>query len=93
MNSVLLNISVCAFMTAVMAFIFNKSTKNGGYLVFLNFILFAGSAFMTGYLIVDYENIISSPLNERLNLYETTFKALVAVRFLTWYFSLIKNKS
>lgn len=93
MNSVLLNISAYAFMTVVMALIFKLSTKHGGgILVFFNFMLFAWSAFMAGYLIVDYQNIMSSPLNERLNFYETITNILLPGYMLILYLNLIHKK-
>jgi ABC-type branched-subunit amino acid transport system permease subunit len=93
MNTVLLNISAYAFMTVVMALIFKLSTKHGGILVFLNFMLFAWSAFMAGYLMVDYHNIISSPLNERLNFYETITNILWPLNVFIFYLNLIYKKS
>jgi hypothetical protein len=93
MNAILFNIAASASLMVLMAFVFTSSAKYGGYDVFFNFILFAGSAFITGYLIVDYQHIISSPLNERLNFYETSLKALSVIRFLIWYYRGEKKKS
>lgn len=92
MNTVLFNISAYAFMTVVMALIFKLSTKHGGILVFLNFMLFAWSAFMAGYLMVDYHNIISSPLNERLNFYETITNFLLPGYMFVFYLNVIFKK-
>ncbi len=85
MNSVLLNISAYAFMTVVMALIFKTSIRSGKFLVLLNFLLFSWSAFMAIYLIVDYRNIISSPLNIRLNFYETITNILWPLNMFAFY--------
>ena len=44
------------------------------------------NTFMVLYLIKDYDNIVNSPINERLNYYETITNLLLALWLLSFKF-------
>jgi hypothetical protein len=58
----------------------NKVTK------IINFCILFWNIFMVFYLVLDYENILKSPLNERLNFYETITNLLLAIWLISFKF-------
>jgi hypothetical protein len=88
MNGILLNI--CAYVLMAIGSFFaldfsikqgNKSTK------LINFLILFWNIFMVFYLVVDYKNILSQPLNERLNFFETITNYLLAIWLISFKFT------
>jgi len=77
---IIINILSC-WLIAFGAFkSFEWSQKNGTkFSLIMNFILFFTSIFMSLYLTSEYNNILSQPINERLNNYETISKVVFAL--------------
>lgn len=59
---------------------FEWSQANGTkFSLIMNFLLLFISVFMSLYLIKEYKNIVSQPINEKLNNYETISKVVFAL--------------
>jgi hypothetical protein len=58
----------------------NKTTK------IINFCIMFWNSFMVFYLIKDYDLILQSPLNERLNFFETVTNFLLAAWLISFKF-------
>jgi NADH:ubiquinone oxidoreductase subunit 6 (subunit J) len=64
---------------------FEWTQKHGTkFSLIMNFILLFTSIFMSLYLIKEYQNIISQPINEKLNNYETISKVVFALFLLSF---------
>jgi hypothetical protein len=64
---------------------FEWSQKHGTkFSLIMNFLLLFTSVFMSFYLINEYNNIISQPINEKLNNYETIQKFVFAIFLLSF---------
>lgn len=77
---IIVNIISC-FLIAFGAFkSFEWSQKHGTkFSLIMNYLLMFTSIFMSLYLIKEYNNIISQPINEKLNSYETISKVIFAL--------------
>lgn len=77
---IILNIISC-FLIAFGAFkSFEWSQKHGTkFSLIMNYLLMFTSIFMSLYLIKEYDNITSQPINEKLNNYETISKVVFAL--------------
>jgi hypothetical protein len=87
MNGIILNI-IAYFLMAIGAFsAFNFTLKYGTkFTQVINYLILMWNLFMVIYFIVDYNNIISQPLNIRLNFYESITNYLVAFWLLSFKF-------
>lgn len=84
MNGIILNIIAYALMSIGSYFAFDFSSKKGTkFMQIINYLIFMWNVFMLIYLFVDYQNIITQPINERLNFFETITNYLLAF----WLFS------
>jgi TRAP-type uncharacterized transport system fused permease subunit len=82
---IIINIISC-WVIAFAAFkSFEWSQKHGTkFSLIMNFILLFNSIFMSFYLINEYNNIMSQPINEKLNNYETISKVVSALFLLSF---------
>lgn len=79
MNGIILNIIAYIFMCIGAYFALDFSIKNGNKISkVINFIILFWNSFMVFYLIKDYHLILESPLNIRLNFFETITNYLLA---------------
>lgn len=92
MNSIILNIIAYIFMTTVLSIVLIHSTRVGKGLFFANFLLFSWAAFMSIYLIGHYDEIISKPLNVRLNTFEMISNFLTSSCVFVMYLNMLKLK-
>ena len=87
MDGLVLNIIAYACMALGAYFALEHSIKNGSKVsVFINYIILAWNFFMVIYLIKDYDNIMSQPLNVRLNFFESITNYLLAFWLLSFKF-------
>jgi uncharacterized membrane protein len=87
MDGIILNIIAYACMALGSYFALDHSIKEGGKLtVFINYVILAWNMFMIVYLIKDYENILSQPLNVRLNFFESITNYLLGFWLLSFKF-------
>ena len=87
MDGVILNGIAYACMACGSYFALDHSIKEGSKItVFINYIILAWNLFMVVYFVKDYENIISQPLNERLNFFESITNYLLAFWLLSFRF-------
>jgi hypothetical protein len=90
-NGIILNIIAYFFMCIGAYFALDFSIKNGNKVTkFINFIIFFWNLFMVFYLIKDYDLILKSPLNVRLNFFETITNFLLAGWLISFKF--LKNE-
>jgi hypothetical protein len=89
---IIINIISC-FLIAFGSFkSFEWSQKHGTkFSLIMNYLLLITSLFMSLYLIKEYNNIMSQPINEKLNNYETMSKVVFALFLLS--FNKKKRKS
>jgi hypothetical protein len=93
MNGIDLNIIAYISMAIVMYMVSDKYTKENIKNISVklklsgSLLLMIWAIFMSGYLIVDYSEIIKAPLNIRLNFFETV------TNFLIPYFILVNSFS
>lgn len=94
MTGIILNITAYCFSSVIMYFVCDKFSKEvsrdaTSYKLKLSgaLLLMVWCIFMTMYLVLDYDNIIKSPLNVRLNFFETITNMLIPVFMLTTVFS------
>jgi hypothetical protein len=86
------NIIAYSFMALGAYFALDFSIKHGNKATkIINFAIMAWNIFMVLYFIKDYHNILSSPLNERLNFFETITNWLLASWLISFKFT--KDKS
>ena len=79
MNGIILNIIAYIFMGIGAYFALDFSIKNGNKITkVVNFIILFWNFFMVFYLIKNYYVILQSPLNVRLNFFETITNFLLA---------------
>jgi hypothetical protein len=79
MNGIILNIIAYALMSIGAYFAFDFSARRGTKIMkVINYLIFMWNVFMFSYLVVDYDNIISQPINVRLNFFETITNYLLA---------------
>jgi hypothetical protein len=79
MDGIILNIIAYSLMVLGSYFAFSFSIKQGTKTTqIINYLILMWNAFMVLYLILDYDNIISQPLNIRLNFFETITNFLLA---------------
>ncbi len=79
MNGIILNIIAYGCMCVGAYFALDFSIKEGNKVTkVINFIILFWNIFMVFYLIKDYYVILQSPLNVRLNLFETITNFLLA---------------
>jgi hypothetical protein len=79
MNGIILNIIAYGCMCAGAYFALDFSIKEGNKVTkIINFTILFWNIFMVFYLIKDYYVILQSPLNVRLNLFETITNFLLA---------------
>jgi len=75
-------------MTIGSYFALDFSIKKGNkYTKLINFCCLFWNCFMAFYLIIDYKNILSQPLNERLNFFETITNYLLAFWLISFKFT------
>ncbi len=87
MDGVILNGIAYACMALGSYFALEHSIKEGSRItVFINYIILAWNFFMVVYFFKDYDNIISQPLNERLNFFESVTNYLLAFWLLSFRF-------
>ena len=87
MDGIVLNIIAYACMALGAYFALEHSIKDGSKVsVFINYIILAWNMFMVVYLIKDYENILSQPLNVRLNFFESITNYLLAFWLISFKF-------
>jgi hypothetical protein len=80
MDGIILNIIAYFLMTIGAYFAFDFSMKNGNKITqTINYLVFMWNCFMLLYLIVDYKEIVSGPINVRLNFFETITNYLIAL--------------
>lgn len=82
---IIINIIAC-FLIAFGAFkSFEWSQLHGTkFSLVTNFLVLFTSLFMAFYLIREYSDIMSKPINEKLNNYETIFKVMIALFLLSF---------
>ena len=79
MDGIILNIIAYSLMVLGSYFAFNFSIRQGTKTTqIINYIILMWNTFMVLYLILDYDNIVSQPLNIRLNFFETITNFLLA---------------
>jgi TRAP-type uncharacterized transport system fused permease subunit len=92
MNGIILNIIAYCFMAIGAYFAFDFSTKNGSKVTqTINYLILMWNVFMVMYLIIDYDNILSQPLNIRLNFFEVITNLLLAFWLISFKYT-TKNK-
>lgn len=88
MNGITLNIIAYLFMCLGAYFALDFSIKNGNRITkIINFIILFWNIFMVFYLIKDYDLIMKSPLNVRLNFFETITNYLLAFWLISFRFT------
>jgi len=88
MNGIILNTIAYILMSVGSYFALDFSIKQGNeYTKFINFCILFWNIFMSFYLIVDHKNILSQPLNERLNFFETITNYLLAFWLISFKFT------
>lgn len=93
MNGIILNIVAYCFMSLGAFFALDFSIKFGNrFTRFINFCFMAWNMFMVVYFIKEYDSILASPLNQRLNFFESTTNILIAVWLLSFKLTMKKNK-
>lgn len=81
------NIIAYSLMAVGAYFALDFSIKQGSKLTkVINFVIMFWNMFMVAYLIKDYNNILESPLNERLNFFETITNYLLAIWLISFKF-------
>jgi hypothetical protein len=91
MNGIILNIIAYGLMAIGAYFAFDFSTKNGSKLTqIINYLILMWNVFMVLYLSIDYDKILSQPLNIRLNFFETITNFLLAAWLISFKFIKIK---
>lgn len=79
MNGIIFNTLAYAAMTVGAYYSLEYSCKNGSKIThFLNYILIFWVLFVTLYLIKDYDVIINSPINIKLNFFESVTNIILA---------------
>jgi hypothetical protein len=79
MNGIILNIIAYLLLAIGAYFAFEFSTKNGSKATqIINYLILMWNVFMVMYFITDYHNILSQPLNIRLNFFEVITNLLLA---------------
>jgi hypothetical protein len=69
-------------------FALDFSVKQGNnFTKIINFVIMFWNVFMVFYFIKDYENIVGSPINERLNFFETVTNWLLAAWLISFRFT------
>ena len=87
MNGIILNIIAYLLMAIGAYFAFDFSTKNGSKATqIINYLILMWNVFMVLYLSIDYDNILSQPLNIRLNFFEVITNMLLAVWLISFKF-------
>jgi hypothetical protein len=88
MNGIVLNICAYTLMCIGSYFALDFSIKQGNKATkLINFLILFWNTFMVFYLVVDYDNIMASPLNERLNFFETITNYLLAFWLISFKFT------
>jgi hypothetical protein len=78
-DGIILNIIAYSLMCVGAYYALDFSIKQGNKITkVINFCILFWNIFMAFYLIKDYEIILKSPLNERLNFFETITNFLLA---------------
>jgi hypothetical protein len=87
MNGIILNI-IAYFLMGIGAFLaFNFTLKYGTkFTQIINYLILMWNCFMVIYLISDYNNILSQPLNVRLNFFESITNYLLAFWLISFKF-------
>jgi hypothetical protein len=81
------NIIAYSLMAVGAYFALDFSIKQGSKLTkVINFVIMFWNMFMVMYFIKDYNNIISGPLNVRLNFFETITNFLLAIWLISFKF-------
>ena len=81
------NIIAYSLMAIGAYFALDFSIKQGSKITkAINFVIMFWNMFMVAYLIKDYENIFSGPLNVRLNFFETITNFLLAIWLISFRF-------
>lgn len=92
MYGITLNIIAYSLMSLGAYFAFDFSTKNGTKITqSINYVIFMWNVFMVIYLFLDYNNILSQPLNVRLNFFEVITNMLLATWLLSFKFKDIRK--
>lgn len=87
MDGIILNIIAYSLMSIGAYFALDFSIKQGNKVTkVINFIIMFWNMFMVFYLIRDYEAILQSPLNVRLNFFETITNFLLAFWLISFKF-------
>jgi hypothetical protein len=90
-NGIILNIIAYFFMCIGAYYALDFSIKQGNKVTrIINFCILFWNIFMVFYLVLDYDKILQSPLNERLNFFETITNFLLAFWLIS--FKLRKNE-
>ncbi len=86
-DGIILNIIAYFFMCIGAYYALYFSIKEGNKVTkIINFCILFWNIFMFFYLILDYDKILQSPLNERLNFYETITNYLLAFWLISFKF-------
>jgi hypothetical protein len=87
MNGIILNIIAYGLMCIGSYIALDFSIKQGNKITkIINFIIMFWNIFMVFYLIKDYNLILKSPLNVRLNFFETITNFLLAFWLISFKF-------
>lgn len=87
MNGIIFNICAYAAMTVGAYYSLEYSCKNGSKIThFLNYAMMFWNMFMVLYLIKDYEAIVNSPLNVKLNFFESVTNWVLALWLISFKF-------
>lgn len=71
MNPILAAIFVYSFLTAFWAYVYYISPNKSRILGFSNFLIFAWTAFMLFYYVIEYKKILEEPLNVSISYFES----------------------
>jgi len=87
MDGIILNIVAYLLMAIGAYYAFAFSTKNGSKVTqVINYLILMWNVFMVLYLAIDYEKILTQPLNIRLNFFETITNFLLAFWLISFKF-------
>ena len=87
MSGIILNIIAYSLMSIGAYFALDFSIKQGNKMTkVINFVIMFWNIFMVFYLVKDYKIILQSPLNIRLNFFETITNFLLAFWLISFKF-------
>ena len=87
MIGIILNICAYTAMAIGAYFALDISVKKGSRITkFINYGLLFWFSFMVMFFIKDFDNLINSPINHKLNFFETTTNALLGAWLISFRF-------